>query len=87
MSQIGREIQLTLQAAVREAQVRRHAYLTVEHLLYALVHDDHGVEILRNCGARVRRLRVQLHDFLDTAIKQSREMSRSRPPRPWPSTG
>ncbi len=69
MSQIGREIQLTLQAAVREAQVRRHAYLTVEHLLYALVHDDHGVEILRNCGARVRRLRVQLHDFLDTAIE------------------
>ncbi|MEE2702996.1 MAG: ATP-dependent Clp protease ATP-binding subunit ClpA [Myxococcota bacterium] len=69
MSQIGRELQLTLQAAVREAQVRRHAYLTVEHLLYALVHDDRGVEIFRNCGARVRKLRVELHDFLDTAIE------------------
>ena len=69
MSQLGRELQLTLQAAVREAQVRRHAYLTVEHLLYALVHDDRGAEIFRSCGARVRKLRVELHHFLETAIE------------------
>ena len=37
MSQIGRELQLSLQAAFREAHHRRHAYLTVEHLLFALV--------------------------------------------------
>ena len=38
MSQIGRELQLTLQAAFREAAARRHAYVTVEHLLYALLY-------------------------------------------------
>ena len=39
MSQINRELQLTLQAALREAVSRRHAYLTVDHLLFALAHD------------------------------------------------
>ena len=42
MSYINRELQMTLQAAVREAVARGHAYLTVEHLLYALAHDDAG---------------------------------------------
>ena len=56
MSSIGRDLQLTLQAAHREAVVRRHAYLTVEHLLYALIHSDDGARILRHSGADVDRL-------------------------------
>ena len=48
MSQIGRELHLTLQAAVREAISRRHAYVTVEHLLFALLHDERGLEIIRH---------------------------------------
>ena len=71
MSQIGREIQLTLQAAVREAQVRRHAYLTVEHLLYALVHDDRGVEIFRNCGAQVVTF-LAYGEPLDFSLRRTR---------------
>jgi len=63
MSRIGRDLQLTLQAAVREAAVRRHAYLTVEHLLYALLHDDRGAQILRACGGRVDQLKSQLDRF------------------------
>jgi ATP-dependent Clp protease ATP-binding subunit ClpA len=52
MSSIGRDLQLTLQAAQREAIVRRHAYLTVEHLLYALIHSDDGARILRHSVLR-----------------------------------
>jgi ATP-dependent Clp protease ATP-binding subunit ClpA len=63
MSQISRELHLTLQAAVREAMVRRHAYVTVEHLLYALLHDDQGAEILRNSGAHLARLKADLDRF------------------------
>ncbi|MCZ6463053.1 MAG: AAA family ATPase, partial [Proteobacteria bacterium] len=63
MSQIGRELQLTLQAAYREAVVRRHAYLTVEHLLFALCHDRRGAEILRHSGADVEPLKVALERF------------------------
>jgi ATP-dependent Clp protease ATP-binding subunit ClpA len=65
MSSIGRELQLTLQAAHNEAVVRRHAYLTVEHLLYALIHSDPGMEILKSCGANVDRLRKDLEKFFD----------------------
>jgi len=63
MSQIGRELHLTLQAAVREAISRRHAYVTVEHLLFALLHDERGIEILRHSGADVAALRAALERF------------------------
>ncbi len=63
MTRINRELQLTIQSAVREAMARRHAYLTVEHLLYALVHDDDGVRILRHCGADVPKLKAALDRF------------------------
>ena len=59
MSRINRELQLTLQAALREAVARRHAYLTVEHLLLALSHDERGAEVLRHCGVDVRRLKAR----------------------------
>jgi ATP-dependent Clp protease ATP-binding subunit ClpA len=65
MSQIGRELQLTLQAAHDEAVARRHAYLTVEHLLFALLYVDEGVEILRHSGAEIDRLRRDLEKFFD----------------------
>jgi ATP-dependent Clp protease ATP-binding subunit ClpA len=70
VSEINRELQLTLQAAAREAVKRRHAYLTVEHLLYALLHDDRGEEVLRNSGARLRRLRAELEKFLDEEVEK-----------------
>jgi ATP-dependent Clp protease ATP-binding subunit ClpA len=63
MSGIPRELQLTLQAAWREAQSRRHPYLTVEHLLYALLHEDRGAEVLRRCGGDVARLKAALQRF------------------------
>jgi ATP-dependent Clp protease ATP-binding subunit ClpA len=63
MSEISREVHLTLQAAFREAVVRRHAYVTVEHLLYALSHDDQGAEILRHAGADLAALRSALERF------------------------
>jgi len=69
MSEIGRELQLTLQAAFREAAARRHAYVTVEHLLYALLHDDRGTEILRHSGAQVPALIEALDRFFDEDLE------------------
>jgi len=63
MASLGRELQLTLQAALREAAVRRHAYVTVEHILYAVLHDDRGAEILRACGANLPALKQELQRF------------------------
>ena len=69
MSSMGRDLQLTLQAAHREAVVRRHAYLTVEHLLYALIHNEDGAKILLHAGADVDRLRVELERFFDEDLE------------------
>ncbi len=70
MSSIGRDLQLTLQAAHREAVVRRHAYLTVEHLLYALLHHEDGARILRHSGADVQRLRQELEKFFEEDLER-----------------
>ena len=69
MSSIGRDLQLTLQAAYREAESRRHAYLTVEHLLYALIHNEEGAQILLHAGADLGRLRADLERFFDEDLE------------------
>ena len=47
---------------------RRHAYLTLEHLLYALAHDADGERILAACGADLGLLRRNLSTYLDESI-------------------
>jgi ATP-dependent Clp protease ATP-binding subunit ClpA len=63
-------VELILHIAFREAVARRHAYLTVEHLLYAIAHDTEGERILSACGADLPRLRKDLNAFLDATIER-----------------
>ena len=70
MSAIGRVLQLTLQAAHNEAVARRHAYLTVEHLLYALLFSDEGLDILGKSGADVDALQRDLERFFDDDLER-----------------
>ncbi|MEM7411489.1 MAG: ATP-dependent Clp protease ATP-binding subunit ClpA [Myxococcota bacterium] len=70
MSQIGRELHLMLQAAVREALARRHAYVTVEHLLYAMLHDAQGSEVLRHAGADGPALKQALDRYFNEDLEE-----------------
>ena len=63
------EFQLTLESALREAVTRRHAYLTVEHLLFALIHDENGAEILRASGAKLGALKQALIHYFDESME------------------
>jgi ATP-dependent Clp protease ATP-binding subunit ClpA len=63
-------LEIVLTIAYREAVSRRHAYLTLEHLLYALAHDREGERILAGCGADLPQLRKQLDEYLDESIEQ-----------------
>ncbi len=63
-------LEIVLTIAYREAVSRRHAYLTLEHLLYALAHDNDGERILQACGADLPRLRKELNLYLDTSVEQ-----------------
>src|SRR5512143_4128097 len=60
--------------------VRRHADLTVEHLLFAAAHDPEGEEILEAAGADVPRLRKELGEFLEQTMQKLPPGSR-RPPQ------
>jgi len=42
---INKDLQIIITATVEDAIERGHQYLTVEHLVYAILHDDYGVEI------------------------------------------
>jgi ATP-dependent Clp protease ATP-binding subunit ClpA len=63
-------LELVLTVAYREATARRHTHLTLEHLLYALAHDQDGERILAACGADLPILRKDLDKFLKDSIEQ-----------------
>src|SRR5882672_10689325 len=63
-------VEIVLTIAYREAVSRRHAYVTLEHLLYALAHDNDGERILAACGADLPKLRRDLDQYLSESIEQ-----------------
>src|SRR5271163_2720400 len=65
---ISRELQVTLQLAMSEALNRRHEYVCLEHLLYAMLHDVTTSNILKNCGADLEQLRKKLQKYLDEDV-------------------
>jgi len=60
---LGKRLERVLTHAVKEVKNRNHEYLTLEHLLHAIVQEESGSSILVNCGANVVRLRHQLERF------------------------
>jgi ATP-dependent Clp protease ATP-binding subunit ClpA len=63
-------LEVVLNVSYREAASREHAYLTLEHLLYALAHDQEGEEILTACGANLPKLREDLQDYLESSVER-----------------
>ncbi|MBV9960378.1 MAG: ATP-dependent Clp protease ATP-binding subunit ClpA [Acidobacteria bacterium] len=60
---ITRELQATLGVALSEAVKRRHEYITLEHLLYALLDDPAASSIIVHCGGEIERLRAELEKY------------------------
>src|SRR3990167_1832674 len=61
---LNRELEYTLNTAFNEARAKHHEYLTVEHLLAALLDNPSAAAVLRGCGANIERLRKQLINFI-----------------------
>ena len=72
-------IEIVLTIAYREAVSRRHAYLTLEHLLYALAHDTEGERILKGAGADLVRLRRELNQYLESSVEELRRGQEREP--------
>ena len=63
------DVQITFSLAVREAQRRRHEFLSTEHVLYALLFEDRGLEILRSCGGDPATLKQLLEEYFTSHIE------------------
>ena len=57
---ISKELSETLGFAVREAKKRRHEYVSIEHVLFAILYDADGREIIESCGGNVENLKNAL---------------------------
>ena len=63
------ELQKTLNRAVTEAVKRRHEYVTLEHVLLALVDEKTGGDVVRACGGDLAGLRRDLEEYLTNSME------------------
>ena len=59
------DLRVALTMAADDAKGRRHEFLTLEHLLYGLLHDPRASEILEACGANLKALEKEAVEYLD----------------------
>ncbi|MCB1309571.1 MAG: AAA family ATPase, partial [Leptospiraceae bacterium] len=67
---LSEELQKTLERAYQEARRRKHEYITLEHLLYALTFDRTACDILMHCGADVKKLGRDLEEFFEKNMEK-----------------
>ena len=63
---IAQELEISLHLAFVEARQKRFQFITVEHLLLAMLDNSSAVHVLRACGADIEELRAVLTDFINT---------------------
>ncbi|NBR27265.1 MAG: ATP-dependent Clp protease ATP-binding subunit ClpA, partial [Betaproteobacteria bacterium] len=61
---IAQELEVSLHMAFMEARQKRHEFITVEHLLLALLDNPSASEVLKACAAEIDELRKLLADFV-----------------------
>ena len=67
---ISKGLSAILSYAVKEARKRRHEYVCIEHILYAIVHDSGGIEIIETCGGDVESIQNELEAFFNNKLNK-----------------
>ncbi|NDV14150.1 ATP-dependent Clp protease ATP-binding subunit ClpA [Crenobacter caeni] len=62
---IAQELEVSLHMAFMDARQKRHEFISVEHLLLAMIDNPSATEVLKACGANLDQLKKQLTDFVD----------------------
>ncbi|MDA8362630.1 MAG: ATP-dependent Clp protease ATP-binding subunit ClpA [Gammaproteobacteria bacterium] len=65
---LSQELEFSLNAAFQDAREKRHEYITVEHLLAALLDNPSAARVLRACGGNIDELRKNLKTFLSESV-------------------
>ncbi|MDX1452424.1 MAG: ATP-dependent Clp protease ATP-binding subunit ClpA [Oleiphilaceae bacterium] len=63
---LSKDLELTLNEAFKNAREKRHEFMTVEHLLLALLDNEAAVKVLGACGTDLNELRQELTEFVDS---------------------
>ena len=72
---LSKTLEITLNTTFKFARERRHEFVTVEHLLFALLDDPDALPVLTACGGDTKWLRGQLARFIDETISYIPESS------------
>ena len=62
---LSKDLEKSLNGVAQEASIKRHEFVTVEHLLLALLANDQAVNVLVNVGADVDALRGEVEKYID----------------------
>ncbi len=65
---ISHDLEISLNLAVSEAARRGHEYVTIEHILFALLQNESAVKAIRACGGSIEVTRGKLEDFFSEHI-------------------
>ena len=76
---ISPEVEIALSVAASDAARRRHEYVTIEHLLYALLLDETTANVVRHSGGDPSRIKKRLEKYLGEQIEQLPEDAMQTP--------
>ncbi|AIY65511.1 ATP-dependent Clp protease ATP-binding subunit ClpA [Pseudoalteromonas piratica] len=79
---LNKDLEITLNSAFREARSRRHEFMTVEHLLLALLDNPSAIDALSSCGTDLQSLKIALSDFIDETTPLIPELEEERETQP-----
>jgi len=68
MPSFASALETTLHKALEAASSRRHEYATLEHLLLALIGDEHASKVMASCGVDTGELKTTVAHYLDTEL-------------------
>ncbi len=80
---ISQDLAIIIQAVIEEASNANCEFITVEHLLYGVMHDEYGAQILEACGCNLKKLESDLKKHLKEEVP-SIDPNTSSVPQPTP---
>ncbi|PAJ73666.1 ATP-dependent Clp protease ATP-binding subunit ClpA [Pseudoalteromonas sp. NBT06-2] len=79
---LNKDLEMTLNSAFREARTHRHEFMTVEHLLLALLDNPSAAEALGACGGDTAILKTALSEFINETTPLIPEIDQDRETQP-----
>jgi len=78
---LSKELEFTLNQAFNEARDKRYEFMTVEHLLLALLDNPTAADVLRACEVNIDELKTELFNFLEetTPLLGANDMRETQP--------